>query len=369
MKKLLITTDSFLPRWDGVSRFLSEIIPFLSKSYNITIVCPKFPGLLPGMKARIIQLPLSHIMAGDIPLTHYQPKIIRGLVKKADIVFNQSLGPIGYAAIKSAKKFRKPVISYTHSIDWELFSKSVKYCKSLVAFAAKFYVRRLYNKCSLLFVPSTTAAQELEKAGIKIRKVVVPLGVNIKHFLPSRNKAASKKKLNIPENNFVIGYCGRIAREKNLGILHQAFNKINSKYPNTKLLIVGEGLKDETEKLQGKNVIITGKQEYVVPFYQAMDIYVLPSLTETSSLSTMEAMACGIPPIVTPVGHLRDYIQDGENGFFFPIDDVKELTQKIEDLIKNKQKREEIAKKARQTASKKFSWTITARIIKKNLHL
>ena len=61
MKKLLITTDSFLPRIDGVARFLSEIIPFLSKNYKITIIAPKFPGILPEIKAEIIQIPLSNI--------------------------------------------------------------------------------------------------------------------------------------------------------------------------------------------------------------------------------------------------------------------------------------------------------------------
>lgn len=369
MKKLLITTDAFLPRLDGVSRFLTEVIPFLAKDFNITIIAPKFQGLVPALKAKLIQLPLSNIQVGDLKLAELHPKIIKQYIKKADIIFNQSLGPIGYQTIKAAAKLKKPVVSYIHAIDWELFSKSLKYFRRLASIFAKVYVKKLYKKCTLLFVPSTTIAQELEKIGVKTRKEIIPLGVNLKHFFPSRNKVAAKKKLNIPETAFVIGYLGRIAREKNLNTLHEAFKKLEKKYKNIKLLIVGEGLKEEIENLKGDNVILAGSQENVVPFYQAMDVYVLPSFTETSSLSTMEAMACGIPPIVTPVGHLRDYIQDGENGFFFPIEDHIMLAHKIETLLKNRSKREDVARKARQTALEKFSWAATAKKMSKSLSL
>ena len=367
MKKLLITTDSFLPRWDGVTRFLYEMIPHLSKDFEITVIAPKFQGLLPRIKAKIVRISLSKIQAGDIYLAKYRPKLIKKYVKKADVIFNQSIGPIGLPAINIAHKLKKPVISYAHAIDWELFSKSVKYFQPIVAIIIKIYARILYNKCSLLAVPSTTVAQELEKIGITTTKNVIPLGVNVNHFVPSRNKAASKRKLNLPEKSFIIGYCGRIAREKNLGTLYQAFQKLSKKY-RCKLLIVGEGLQEEKDKLRSKNVILAGQQDNIVPFYQAMDVFVLPSLTETSSLATMEAMACGIPPIVTPVGHLRNYI-NGDNGFFFPIDDVEKLTKKLRFLIKNKEKREEVAKKARQTAVKKFSWATTARKLRKCLSL
>ena len=212
-------------------------------------------------------------------------------------------------------------------------------------------------------------AQELEKAGITTKKIVVPLGVNLKYFMPARSKGISKKKIHISRTAFVIGYLGRIAREKNLNTLYQAFLKVHEKYPKTQLLIVGDGLKEEKDKLEHKNVIIAGNQNDTVPFYQAMDIFVLPSLTETSSLVTMEAMACGIPPIVTPVGHLRDYIHDGDNGFIFPINDDESLAKKLMLLIKDKKKRESMGRKARQTAMKNFSWWTTAKKLKKCLSL
>ena len=85
-----------------------------------------------------------------------------------------------------------------------------------------------------------------------------------------------------------------------------------------------------------EKVVLTGPKNNLVPYYQAMDVYVLPSLSETSSLTTMEAMASGVPVITTPVGLIKEYVEDGRNGFFFPKRDADKLFQKIEYLQQGK---------------------------------
>ena len=87
-----------------------------------------------------------------------------------------------------------------------------------------------------------------------------------------------------------------------------------------------------------KNIILTGSKDNVVPYLQAMDIYVLPSLTETTSISTLEAMSCGLPVVVTPVGYVKNYIHDGKNGLFFPKKNSGILARKINELIKDIQR-------------------------------
>ena len=80
--KLLIATDTFLPRWDGVSRFLSEIIPRLSKTYDITVLAPKFKGRLRKFNAEIIRFPLINIQFGDIEFCRPDFKEIKTQIKK-----------------------------------------------------------------------------------------------------------------------------------------------------------------------------------------------------------------------------------------------------------------------------------------------
>ena len=140
-------------------------------------------------------------------------------------------------------------------------------------------------------------------------------------------------------------------------------------YNNIVLLIVGSGLKETEESLlQQKKIILTGSKNNVVPYLQAMDIYVLPSLTETTSISTLEAMSCGLAVVVTPVGYVKYYIKEGRNGMFFPKRNSGILARKINTLLKSEKLRQRLGAAARKTVIKQFNWNKTARGIEKALN-
>ena len=100
-----------------------------------------------------------------------------------------------------------------------------------------------------------------------------------------------------------------------------------------------------------------------------MDIYVMPSLTETNSLATMEAMACGVPVISTPVGFLKDYIRHGYNGYFFPRRDSYALSKRLSELLGNPQVRKAMSENARRTIVERFSWDRTAEELMQAINL
>jgi len=232
--KLVITTDCFLPRWDGIARFLSLLIPELAQSMQITVFAPKFKGerhIIKGV--RIIHFPLVKMQFGDIYFSKPDKDLMEKTIKEADLVFNQTLGPIGAAGIKIANKLKKPVVSYIHNVEWELAKKAVKRGKGLAHFFIKRWARRMYNKCSLLLVPSNSVSDMLASNKIKTKKEVVRLGVDVRQFLPPKSKSAAKKRVDISPYNRVIGFCGRIAREKDLPTLYEAFNIVHKKYKNT----------------------------------------------------------------------------------------------------------------------------------------
>jgi glycosyltransferase involved in cell wall biosynthesis len=91
-----------------------------------------------------------------------------------------------------------------------------------------------------------------------------------------------------------------------------------------------------------------------------MDVYVLPSLTETTSLTTMEAMACGVPVVVTPVGLIEKYVEHKFNGFIFPCKATERLHILLKVLVKDSHLRKEVGKRARETMLQKHSWQKTA---------
>lgn len=366
-KRLLITTDCFLPRWDGVARFLSEIIPALKKDFDITVIAPLFSGKMQKMPGiRLIRLPLLKIKFGDIYFARWPAKRVDEEVKKTDLVFNQTIGTIGTCAIKSAKKHNKPIISFIHSIEWELASQGVKRFKKIAYYVTRYFARKLYSQCDLLIVPSTNVEDVLLENKITGKKAVVHLGINPLKFKPAASKQQAKKALGIPENCKVIGFVGRLGREKNLITLYQAFKKLQKIYFNLKLLIVGSGI-EEGIFMNNKQTILAGSQTDVVPYLQAMDIYVLPSLTETSSLSTMEAMSTGLPVVVTPVGSIREYVEDGVNGFVFPRKDSGKLMQKLEILLTNDGLGNTMGMLARKKIIEKYNFADSAEKIRKIL--
>ncbi len=360
-KKLLITTDNFLPRWDGIARFLSELIPKLTKDFEVTVIAPDFGKLRKIENVKVIRFPVMKMQFGDINFTWFRFKEVSRIVSENDIVFNQTIGPIGIAAIRAANKQRKSLVSYVHSIEWELASEAIKVFKSLTKLCVKLTARRFYNKCTLLLVPSKGVEDLLTLNRITRKKSVVKLGVDAGNFAPPLTKFAAKRKIGIQPSKKVIGFSGRIGREKDLNTLLNAFKRLREKYKDAVLLIVGKGV--EEEEFKQKNVILAGSVMNLVPYLQAMDIFVLPSLTETSSLATMEAMAVGLPVIATPVGSVKEYVEDGKNGFIFPRKDYNYLADKIELLLKDEKLRAQIGREARKTIISKHRWDDTVKKI------
>ncbi len=371
-QKLLIVTDNFLPRWDGIARFLVEVLPKLSKTYEITVLAPDFPGsstLFPDVK--LIRFPLSKLNVNNFPVAYPQYKKFKPYIKEADIVWVQTIAPLCASAIYLAKKYKKPLVAYVHSIDWVLVERSMPgpfIFKRLMGYLIQQLAIWFYNKCDILMVPTQEVADIFEAKGIVTAKVLVPLGVNCSKFEPSKNKAESKKAIGIRPGNTVIGYCGRVTRDKDLITLYKAFEWLNKKFPNLKLLIVGPGIPEYINKFDSKtNVIVTGAKDNVAKYYQAMDIFVLPSLTETTCLATLEAMASGCCIVSTKVGISQEIIKNNLNGMFFPKRNELVLKKKLRWLITHKDRIKLLGKRARVSVVKHFSWAQTIKSIEKVL--
>ena len=365
-KRLLIATDNFLPRWDGISRFLSEIIPRLTEHYEITVVAPDF-GTYEDPNITIIKIPLSKFLkVGDFNIPKFKTKIIRKAVKNSDIVFSQTIGPIGSIAINAAKRYRKPVAAFIHSIEWELVPKAMKniVLKKYSKIVAKRIAKNLYNRCDMVIMPSQNIAELFIWNNIRTNSEIVNLGVDVDKFKPAdeQSKKENREQLGIGRETIVIGYHGRISREKDLITLLRAFSRLQNTHDNIKLLIVGDGVKDIKKQLSArKDVILTGAKNNPIPYLQIMDIYCITSLTETTCLSLLEAMSCEVAPVSTEVGFIKSYIKNNVNGLFFQKQNPYHLTRQIEKLIDDPELRHKIARNARVTVVERFSWDKTAK--------
>ncbi|MFW6230951.1 MAG: glycosyltransferase family 4 protein, partial [Nanoarchaeota archaeon] len=218
--------------------------------------------------------------------------------------------------------------------------------------------------CDLVLLPSHGVANLFKWYKITPKQAIAPLGVNTKKFVPPESKIEAKKKLGINPNATVVGYVGRLAYEKDLKTLVRAYQRQRDLHEDLQLLLVGSGVDDlrlKLEKIRG--VVIAGNQNDVVPYYQAMDIYVLPSLTETTSLSTLEAMSCEVPVITTPVGEASKYVKNGKNGYKFSKGNSFELSHFMKLLIEDEKMRNKLGMHARRTVEENYSWDAAAKHI------
>ncbi|MFC1753940.1 glycosyltransferase family 4 protein [Thermoproteota archaeon] len=364
-KKLLIASDTFLPRWDGITRFLLETVPKMSLKYDITLAVPDFKGKKVKIKnVDIVRVPIHDINVDDMKLPKFKLGMIKKLVKESDIVFIQALGPIGILAARYADKLKKPLYAYTHIIEWDLYPKVVGRFKSILKPATLFLSRHFYNKCDFIFVPSDDIEKSLIYARINAQKKIIPLGVDSDEFKPPKSKDQAKKKVKLDKHNIIIGFAGRIGWEKDLKTLHKAFTMLQKKYGGIlRLLIVGSGvpLKKMFKSMDG--VVHVEATHKVADYYRAMDIFVMPSLSETSSLATKEAMSCGLPVVATSVGCIPFYVNDGKNGYLFEPKDTFMLARKLANLIEKKALRKAIGTVARKTVLTKYTWDKTIKEI------
>jgi glycosyltransferase involved in cell wall biosynthesis len=166
-------------------------------------------------------------------------------------------------------------------------------------------------------------------------------GVDFLPFAEEVNKISFRKSLGFEKSDFIIGFSGRFSHQKALHILIEAFNIINKEYPDTRLLLVGDGiLKNELQrqleqfKITDK-VLMTGFQTNVATYYKIMDIFVMTSLWEGLSRCLAEAMYAKVPVIATDVGGTADAVKNSETGWLINPNSVNEVVESLREAISN----------------------------------
>lgn len=364
MMRILIATDNYPPRYDGISRFLMEVIPALDKVADVSVIAPDFGPT--DDEWPVTKIGVTKLRVGDYHIAGLHFFKIFRRVRKCDVLFLQTLGTIGALALIAAKILGKRIVLYTHAIEWELVPRALKnnLLRRSMPGLVKAIDRMFYNWIHLLLMPGASVSETYSWNKIDTKRRIISLGVDTKHFKASRSKKTAKEKLGIDPGTFVIGYHGRLSREKDLRTLLRGFVRFRAKHKelDVKLLVVGDGIPEVREMLEQAGATVTGFQEDVTPYLQAMDVYVLSSVTETSSLSVMEAMACELPVISTSVGFIQDYISSGENGLLYSVKDSVMLAHHLESLT-NETLRKRLGKAARKTITQQFSWENTRKQI------
>jgi glycosyltransferase involved in cell wall biosynthesis len=333
-----------------IARSLSELVRFLSKrGHRITI----FTRRLNGMKKvyfenknvrvialKIIDKPILRFLTWVFRLNFFYPTF-----KNHDIVVCWDLTNF-YGAITTKLFFKTPVAISIRGSSLT-FGRKNKFLRFLISMFEKIAILN----SNLVIFSSKWAKNTF---GFKPKKYkILHNGIDTKKFT---SKAKAFKRYKTP----VIGFIGRLDREKGVDILLKACSKLKNK-DRIQLLIIGEGhykekLKKMAKKLKLKHFFVGFVPHSKIPNYiAACDIIVLPSYTEGFSSVPLEAMAMKKVVVASKVGGALEIINNWENGVLFEPGDVKELSDILARLIENKDLRRKIGKVACRFTKNNYS--------------
>lgn len=255
------------------------------------------------------------------------------------------------AKAKGAKAWLYCLNNYLPFMQQQIQQELKFFADSTVATMNPMMLRRFANECQqadFIIVLSEVAKQTFVKAGFAPEKIaVITPFVDTERFRPTPKT----------DDVFRVLYVGTIEPRKGLPYLVNAFNQ--AKIPNSELLVVGgastRGLRILMENVLRQNANI--KQEIwnfsqtdPTKVFGKSSVLVLPSVEDGFGLVALEAMACGLPVIVTSQCGSADVVDEGVNGFVVPPRDIEAITNKLVFLAENEAKRVEMGKAARITA-------------------
>ena len=234
-------------------------------------------------------------------------------------------------------------------------------------FKAESFLNRARVKMAKFLIPKADGirivSKRIKNSLIKEFKInkdkisILPIFVDIKKIknIPITINLRDK----YPQFDFIILIVSRLAKEKNISLALNTMKEIVLKKPKTGLIIAGGGserknIENEIKKLNiGENVILEGNIEFndLISYYKTADIFVSVSNYEGYGMAVLEAMAAGLPVVMTDTGLAGEILINKKDGFVVPVGDLKQLTESILNLMEKKELRARFSKNAQITVN------------------
>ena len=222
--------------------------------------------------------------------------------------------------------------------------------------------RSRYLKASRILAVSQFVAASVSQSGIPADKVeLVYEGVEVPAAVTPEGRGRARQRWGVAANERLLGCVGYLLPEKGQESILRALPEVRGKFPETRLLLAGDGpcrarLEGLVKQLglQGA-VIFAGFVEDVAQAYAALDIFVFPSLAEPLGTSLLAAMAWGLPVLAVASGGVPEYVRDGENGVLVAESDPELAAEGLLRLLTSDSLSAELGRNARRTIEGNFS--------------
>jgi glycosyltransferase involved in cell wall biosynthesis len=333
--------------WGGQEiRILSEARGMIERGHRVALLCPS--------ESNIYRHASDYgVPATPLPIAHKRLRALlalRAWLKQhpaIDIINTHSSTDAWLTALACATLDNAPPVVRTRHVSTPVRNGLA--------------TRWLYQRSTRAVVTTGEALRErlIEENSFDPNRVTsIPTGIDLTRFVPG-DRARARRELGLDLDAFLIGSMATLRIWKGHRYVIEALTRLPTQ---VQLLIVGDGpqrpnLERQVAQLElAGRVRFAGQQHDVVPWLQALDVFVLASYkNEGVPQAIMQAMAAGLPVVACPVGSIGEILDNGRTGRLIPPEDVDALAATFERLLANPLERERLGKAARETALSRFA--------------
>lgn len=353
--RIALVTDTYTPQVNGVTTVVARIARTLrANAHEVAVVAPAYPGAAPpdgggGAELRVRSLPFPPYPS--IRLSLPRPRRIAKFLDAfaPDAVHVHTEGPLGVAGRRYALRRELPLVTTFHT---HFPQYAAHYGAGWLSPLVWRWLVRFHRPARLTHTPGTATATELRRRGVPHVRVW-GRGVDTAWFRPERRDPGWRRWLAGSDDAVVVLHVGRLAREKNLDVLVQAWELARHVLgQRATFVIAGEGPEGERIRARLPFVRQLGfiDRDRLATLYASADLCVFPSHTETLGLVALEAMASGVPVVAADAGGFRETVVAGETGVLVPATDPHAYLEAIVELACVGHARRRLAAAARRRA-------------------
>jgi len=356
-------TDTYAPQVNGVSISLQLVSEGLQRrGHQVTIFAPRFPGYkddnpdvvrLPSLKY-LNNPPLYVAVLGT-------PRSTWSLTRKHfDVLHAHSPVTVGLLAYLTASTKNLPLIYTYHTsiMDYTHYLKVIG-GTGVIRHAARWFSATSTNLGDQIVVPSPKFYRLLLEQEVTKPIHVIPNGIDLSMFQEAKNIGKFKAKLGAKAGAPILLSVGRIAPEKRLDFLIDAFTRIADQFPDARLVFAGDGssladLKDHAAATKVNDRIhflgMVDRAELPDILHDGT-IFLSASTTEVHPISVIEAIASGLPMLAVQDEAFEGMLEEGENGYQVPLD-VDAFAKKLTEMLNDAGRLERFGKKSTELSQK-----------------
>lgn len=368
-KRFALVTETYAPQINGVANTLSRLVEgLLLRHHALQLIRPAQAGesvdydahgAFSELRVRGLPIPGYPELQWGLPATAKLRRLWRR--ERPDAIYLATEGPLGWSALRVARRMGIPVISGFHT-NFQQYSDH--YGLSLFHKPMMSYLRWFHSLTQLTLTASPAQQRELRRAGMQ-NLSLLGRGVDSERFHPAHRDPALRARWQVADNDLVLLHVGRLAAEKNLSLLVQAWHQLQrSQTPGSqrlRLVVVGDGPSRADLQRQLPDAIFTGVLigKPLAQAYASADLFVFPSVTETFGNVVTEAMASGLAVCAFDLAAAHQHIRDRFSGCLAAEGHESLFLENLDWLIKDAEGRRSIRMHARHRASQ-LSWSEVA---------